>query len=57
MQGLGQILKEDIRFDEAPGQLLTGSFMDYANAARASTFALCAVERQSGSDKNQSARR
>jgi carbon-monoxide dehydrogenase large subunit len=28
-QGVGQILKEDIRFD-AEGQLLTGSFMDYA---------------------------
>ncbi len=28
-QGVGQILKEDIRFDES-GQLVTGSFMDYA---------------------------
>lgn len=28
-QGVGQILKEDIRFDDA-GQLLTASFMDYA---------------------------
>ncbi len=28
-QGVGQILKEDIRFD-AEGQLVTGSFMDYA---------------------------
>ena len=28
-QGVGQILMEDIRFDDA-GQLLTGSFMDYA---------------------------
>jgi carbon-monoxide dehydrogenase large subunit len=28
-QGAGQILMEDIRFDEA-GQMLTGSFMDYA---------------------------
>jgi carbon-monoxide dehydrogenase large subunit len=28
-QGVGQILMEDIRFD-AQGQLLTGSFMDYA---------------------------
>ncbi|MPZ55891.1 MAG: molybdopterin-dependent oxidoreductase [Rhizobiales bacterium] len=28
-QGLGQVLMEDIRFD-ADGQLLTGSFMDYA---------------------------
>jgi len=29
-QGLGQALMEDIRFDEKSGQLLTGSFMDYA---------------------------
>jgi aerobic carbon-monoxide dehydrogenase large subunit len=28
-QGVGQILKEDIRFDSS-GQLVTGSFMDYA---------------------------
>jgi carbon-monoxide dehydrogenase large subunit len=29
-QGAGQILMEDIHFDPASGQLLTGSFMDYA---------------------------
>jgi carbon-monoxide dehydrogenase large subunit len=29
-QGLGQVLMEDIRFDPNSGQLLTGSFMDYA---------------------------
>ncbi|TMJ47701.1 MAG: xanthine dehydrogenase family protein molybdopterin-binding subunit, partial [Alphaproteobacteria bacterium] len=29
-QGVGQVLLEDIRFDAASGQLLTGSFMDYA---------------------------
>ncbi len=29
-QGLGQILLEDIKFDPENGQLLTGSFMDYA---------------------------
>ena len=29
-QGIGQVLMEDIRFDEESGQLLTGSFMDYA---------------------------
>ncbi len=29
-QGAGQILKEDIHFDPASGQLVTGSFMDYA---------------------------
>ncbi|MBM3528245.1 MAG: xanthine dehydrogenase family protein molybdopterin-binding subunit [Alphaproteobacteria bacterium] len=39
-QGVGQILMEDIRFD-AQGQLITGSFMDYA-MPRASD--LCAFE-------------
>ncbi|MGH7093836.1 MAG: xanthine dehydrogenase family protein molybdopterin-binding subunit [Stellaceae bacterium] len=29
-QGIGQILLEDIRFDPESGQLLSGSFMDYA---------------------------
>ena len=29
-QGIGQVLMEDIRFDPQSGQLLTGSFMDYA---------------------------
>jgi aerobic carbon-monoxide dehydrogenase large subunit len=29
-QGVGQILKENIHFDLASGQLVTGSFMDYA---------------------------
>ncbi len=29
-QGAGQILREDIRFDPSTGELLTGSFMDYA---------------------------
>ena len=29
-QGVGQVLMEDIRFDADSGQLITGSFMDYA---------------------------
>ena len=29
-QGLGQALFEDIRFEDGSGQLITGSFMDYA---------------------------
>jgi carbon-monoxide dehydrogenase large subunit len=29
-QGIGQILMEDIHFDPESGQLVTGSFMDYA---------------------------
>ncbi len=40
-QGIGQVLMEDIRFDAASGQLLTGSFMDYA-MPRADDF--CDVE-------------
>ena len=42
-QGIGQILLEDIRYDDT-GQLLTGSFMDYA-MPRASD--LCAIETSS----------
>jgi aerobic carbon-monoxide dehydrogenase large subunit len=30
VQGIGQLLMEDIHFDPASGQLITGSFMDYA---------------------------
>src|SRR5207244_3132742 len=29
-QGVGQVLMEDIHFDAGSGQLITGSFMDYA---------------------------
>jgi carbon-monoxide dehydrogenase large subunit len=29
-QGIGQLLLEDIKYDPESGQLLTGSFMDYA---------------------------
>jgi aerobic carbon-monoxide dehydrogenase large subunit len=41
-QGVGQILKEDIHFDRASGQLVTGSFMDYAmpRAGDLSSFAI-----------------
>ena len=41
-QGVGQILKEDIRFDPESGQLVTGSFMDYAmpRADDLSSFAI-----------------
>jgi aerobic carbon-monoxide dehydrogenase large subunit len=41
-QGVGQILKEDIRFDPESGQLVTGSFMDYAmpRAGDLSAFAI-----------------
>jgi carbon-monoxide dehydrogenase large subunit len=30
VQGIGQMLLEDIHFDPSSGQLLTGTFMDYA---------------------------
>jgi carbon-monoxide dehydrogenase large subunit len=43
-QGLGQILLEDIRFDAESGQLVTGSFMDYA-MPRADNF--CAIHCES----------
>jgi len=29
-QGAGQVLMEDIRFDPESGEIMTGSFMDYA---------------------------
>ena len=53
--GVGQILKEDINFDDG-GQLTTGSFMDYA-MPRAHDFPLDRGEGQSGADQDQSARR
>jgi carbon-monoxide dehydrogenase large subunit len=40
-QGAGQALMEDIQFDGDSGQLITGSFMDYAMPRAAD---LCAVE-------------
>ncbi len=43
-QGAGQILLEDIRFDPESGQLVTGSFMDYA-MPRADNF--CAIHCES----------
>ncbi|HKD28920.1 MAG TPA: xanthine dehydrogenase family protein molybdopterin-binding subunit [Xanthobacteraceae bacterium] len=42
-QGAGQILREDIRFDPATGELLTGSFMDYA-MPRASDMCAIAIK-------------
>jgi len=42
-QGAGQILREDIRFDPLTGELLTGSFMDYA-MPRASDFPAIAIK-------------
>ena len=42
-QGAGQILREDIRFDPSTGELLTGSFMDYA-MPRASDLPTIAIK-------------
>ena len=56
VQGVGQILLEDIRFDPASGQLMTGSFMDYA-MPRASDLTRLRDQEQSGADQDQSARR
>jgi carbon-monoxide dehydrogenase large subunit len=42
-QGAGQVLMEDIRFDRDTGQILTGSFMDYA-MPRASDLSSVAME-------------
>lgn len=42
-QGAGQILFENLAYDPESGQLLTGSFMDYA-IARADTFCDIAVD-------------
>ena len=54
-QGVGQMLMEDIRFDEQ-GQILTGSFMDYA-MPRAGRPLRLPRPQQSGADQDQSARR
>ena len=54
-QGVGQILMEDIRFD-GDGQILTGSFMDYA-MPRADRHQHGRGQEQSGADQDQSARR
>ncbi len=54
-QGVGQILMEDIHFD-GDGQLVTGSFMDYA-MPRADRHQRGRGQEQSGADQDQSARR
>ena len=38
VQGLGQVMMEDLVYDEQNGQLLTGSFMDYAMPRRGFLF-------------------
>ena len=55
VQGIGQALMEGAVYD-TEGQLLTGSFMDYA-MPRAHDAPIIAVANRAGADKDQSARR
>ena len=55
-QGIGQVLMEDIAYDREPGQLLAGSFMDYA-MPRADDLLRFDDRGQPGADADQSARR
>ena len=55
VQGLGQVLLEDAVYD-ADGQLLTGSFMDYA-MPRAHDAPDDRGQQPSGADQDQSGRR
>ena len=55
VQGLGQVLLEGAVYD-ADGQLVTGSFMDYA-MPRAHDAPMIAVVNSSGPDQDQSGRR
>ena len=55
VQGIGQALMEKTAYD-ADGQLLTGSYMDYADAARGG-LARDRLREPSGSGQDQSARR
>ena len=55
MQGLGQALLEGAVYD-ADGQLVTGSFMDYA-MPRAHDAPMIAVSQSPGADQDQSGRR
>ena len=48
-QGIGQIVMEDIHFDAGSGQLVTGSFMDYA-MPRAGDSARHGLRDQPGAD-------
>ena len=55
-QGLGQVLMEDKAYDPQTGQVIAGSFMDYA-MPRAEHFCTRDDRGQSGADADQSARR
>ena len=55
-QGMGQVLMEDKTYDPQTGQVLSGSFMDYA-MPRAENFCYVDHRGQSGADADQSARR
>jgi len=53
VQGVGQALWEQCSYDAETGQLLSGSFMDYANAARRHAAELCdRIERDAGAEQS-----
>ena len=56
MQGVGQVLGEHAIHDHDTGQLLTGSFMDYA-MPRADWMRGITLRRAPGADEDQRARR
>ena len=53
-QGAGQVLMEQVAYDRDSGQLLSGSFMDYA-MPRADDFCSIEVGSPFGADRAQSA--
>ena len=56
VQGLGQVLMEQVVYEPGSGQLLSGSFMDYA-MPRADDVCDLAVASQPGADRAQPPRR
>ena len=56
VQGVGQALMEDLVYDRSSGQLLTGSFQDYA-MPRADDFCPFELAQQPDPDRPQPARR
>ena len=53
-QGLGQALMEQVVYDRESGQILTGSFMDYA-MPRADRCPICEIALEPGADQTQPA--
>ena len=57
VQGVGQALMEDLVYDPATGQLLTGSFQDYCDAARRRISAIFALANNPTLTEQKPARR